>query len=269
MSMVLVLGLLSAAPVRVAAPGMNAVNLSVEEVALHAEVLSQQLHARHLEVVSARDVQAMLGLERQQQLMGCPETSCVAEFAGALGVEGLLLGDIGRLPDGYAVNLKVLSTKTDKPVALFNGRAANSEQLSLLLARAAWEIVAQLGKALGHPELIPVDEPPTIEPQPSVKLVALVPLAVGVGAGIVGGVYLNEQAGAFKRLGAAQTIAEADLVRREGVEARTKTVIAFTVAGAGVAAAAAVFFLAGNRNVRPTVSLSPSGAQLGVAGVFP
>ncbi|MCU0699202.1 MAG: hypothetical protein MUC96_22065 [Myxococcaceae bacterium] len=58
------------------------------------------------------DVIAMLGLERQRQLLGCSGegSNCTAELAGALGAEGVVRGEVAKLGDVYQLNVKVLSS---------------------------------------------------------------------------------------------------------------------------------------------------------------
>src|SRR5881398_1613253 len=49
------------------------------------------------EVISSSDVTQLLGFERQRQLLGCKEDSCLAELGGALGVDYLVTSQLGKL----------------------------------------------------------------------------------------------------------------------------------------------------------------------------
>src|ERR1035437_4610302 len=50
------------------------------------------------EVVSAKDMQTLQGIERQRQLVGCADESrCLMELAGALGARFVISGQLGRL----------------------------------------------------------------------------------------------------------------------------------------------------------------------------
>jgi hypothetical protein len=63
-------------------------------------------------VVSRDDVMALLQLEKDKNVLGCSDdTQCLAELGGALGVERLVIGSVGRLNDSYLVSLKLISTK--------------------------------------------------------------------------------------------------------------------------------------------------------------
>ena len=63
-----------------------------------------------IRVITARDISVLIGLERQKQLLGCKEDSdsCMAELGNALGVQGVLLGDIVKLGKAMQINLRVI-----------------------------------------------------------------------------------------------------------------------------------------------------------------
>ena len=65
-------------------------------------------------VVAASEIQTLLGFEAQQQLMACDtsSSSCMAEIAGALGVDFLISGTLGQLGDQLLLNLSLLNRKT-------------------------------------------------------------------------------------------------------------------------------------------------------------
>ena len=59
-------------------------------------------------VISRDDIRAMLIHVKDQQLLGCDDTKCLAEIGGALGVPLLLYGNVGMLGGVYLVNLKLI-----------------------------------------------------------------------------------------------------------------------------------------------------------------
>lgn len=64
-------------------------------------------------VLSAHEIEATLGFERQRQLLGCSEQSqCLTEIGGALGVDELVLGSIGRLGASLIINLQRVNMRT-------------------------------------------------------------------------------------------------------------------------------------------------------------
>jgi len=93
------------------------------QVALVEELMLGALDATgHFRVVGASDVAAILGHERRRMALGCDDAdaACVAEIAGALGVELLVAADMGRLGDTVVLTLKLLDAK--KGAVLARGR---------------------------------------------------------------------------------------------------------------------------------------------------
>lgn len=57
--------------------------------------------------LTSKDVQTILGLERQKQLMGCAEaSSCLAELAGAMGAPYLLSGTISQIGPSLQLSMQ-------------------------------------------------------------------------------------------------------------------------------------------------------------------
>ena len=62
-------------------------------------------------VIGRSDIDAMLGMERQRDLLGCEDTSCFAELGGALGVERVLQMHVAQTEDGWVVTGKIINTR--------------------------------------------------------------------------------------------------------------------------------------------------------------
>lgn len=75
---------------------------------LNTVLVTETAHRPNVEVVSASEVRNVLGLERQRQLLGCKEDSCLAELSGALGADLLLTSEVGRLGDRFRVDLRLV-----------------------------------------------------------------------------------------------------------------------------------------------------------------
>jgi hypothetical protein len=60
------------------------------------------------EVITQREISAILTLERQQQMLGCQTNSCMAELGGALGCDRLVVGDLARLGESWLFSLKLV-----------------------------------------------------------------------------------------------------------------------------------------------------------------
>jgi hypothetical protein len=153
--------------IKLAAPGLKWVQLSPELATFYSDHLAQQLTHAGLRVVTANEIQTMLGIERQRQLMTCSEdqSNCMAELANALGVDALVTGSIGKFGQSYQSNLKILSSKDLSPLAAFSSRVKGDETLLDELTRAAKLMAAEVFKKMGRKPPVRAAEPPP-EPRP-------------------------------------------------------------------------------------------------------
>lgn len=62
-------------------------------------------------VIAGRDVQAMIGFEKQKDVLGCTDASCLAEIGGALGVDRIVASHIGKVGSTYVVNIKLINIR--------------------------------------------------------------------------------------------------------------------------------------------------------------
>lgn len=63
-------------------------------------------------VVGKADIAAMLELEADKAALGCSDdTACLAEIGGALGVERIVVGHVGKVADSYVVSLRLIATR--------------------------------------------------------------------------------------------------------------------------------------------------------------
>jgi len=69
------------------------------------------------DVVTKRELESVLSLELQKQMLGCQTDACIAELGGALGVDGLVTGDVSRLGESWLVHLKVVKPAKAQVVA--------------------------------------------------------------------------------------------------------------------------------------------------------
>jgi TolB-like protein len=97
------------------------------------------------EVISQADVSAMIGFEKQKQMLGCSDdSSCLAEIGGALGVDFVLSGQVGQIGSRYHLSFQILDSRRARVVS----RAARfSERDDDALAAAAQGAVKELLQA--------------------------------------------------------------------------------------------------------------------------
>jgi hypothetical protein len=98
----------SIAVLDVQAPGLDATLLpSLTEL-----VSSEVNKSDQYRVISSRDIQTLLGFEKQKELVGCDDATCITELVGALGVDQVIATQIGTLRDLFIVNLKLVNVRT-------------------------------------------------------------------------------------------------------------------------------------------------------------
>lgn len=82
------------------------------------EALSGEVRRRSgAEVVTQREIAAVLTLERQKAMLGCTSDACVAELGGALGCDRLVSGDLAKLGESFLLHLRLVETARARVVA--------------------------------------------------------------------------------------------------------------------------------------------------------
>jgi TolB-like protein len=114
------------------------------------EAVTQEVADRgFFQVLSSKEVQTLVGLERQKQLVGCSEADqCLTELAGALDARFILSGSIARLGGAYQLAVQTLDSRRAQPV----GRATRlSADLTELRKAIPWMVAEATGTPLPPP----------------------------------------------------------------------------------------------------------------------
>lgn len=131
-------------------------------------------------VVSLKETEDLLGLERLRQLAEC-EGGCVTELAGALGVDYLATAKIGKLGNSYLMSMRLMSVKSGSTVGSVSERLReNSEEAFLdALPAAVAAVIKQAGleTATTAPAAVPDAAEPTTAPPPAAVADATPPAA--------------------------------------------------------------------------------------------
>lgn len=88
------------------------------------DVLVQSIRSLgHYEVLGYSDVNALLGLEKSKDALGCDDVACAVEIGGALESEHVVFGSMGRLGDRISASLTLIDTRRQVVTASarFNG----------------------------------------------------------------------------------------------------------------------------------------------------
>jgi hypothetical protein len=220
--------------------------------------LAQSLEG--VRVVTSRDIATMLGLERQKQLLGCADSSaCMTELADALGVDGLLVGDVVKVGTRVQVSVRVVDPAAGKHLAAYTTQLAREQDV--------FDALTDAGRRLRE-QLLP-------GPTPAVRARNLfwVPLAAGaafLGAGV--GLWLWSDS-LFNRLtrpsASPVPLDQAAAARSTGPVAQA---LSFVALGVGAAAALAGVALRLFIRDAPAIEVAPlpgGGALAGLSGALP
>jgi hypothetical protein len=139
-------------PISVAVLDWSGSGLEPAQMGSLSEAFSNRLSRAGASVSSPRTIAAVLGIERQRQLLGCAEaSSCVAEIAGALGTEVIALGDVFKTSKSLRLSLKLIAAKDASILATYEGVASNDDELFALIDPAVEQLYPSAAAKLGRP----------------------------------------------------------------------------------------------------------------------
>jgi TolB-like protein len=251
---------------KVAVPGVRAQGLPEGTASVLTEVMvSEASRTGGFQIFSQSDLESMLGFERQKTLLGCTEESCLSEIGAALGVDYLLIAQVGRIGTQYRTDLRLIDAK--KAVAVAREGAfcpANEDALAATVQRLTHQVFQDAGggtstaASQGSPRTVP--------------LIVLGSAGVLLAGGAVSGILalgdyntLSSQ----KQSLSASSYAAAYAQTQPGM--KTKAMLADVLFAAGIVTAGVGGYLLFFGHSEATVSLSagPQGAGLVVQGHFP
>jgi hypothetical protein len=278
---------------RLASPGFSLVHVEGKVGDFFNEHFSQQLVLQGVRVTTKNEISSLLGFERQKALLGCSDdsASCLAEMAGALGVDGLITGSLARFGSSYAINLKIVSAKNGTVLGAYATRLKGDEAMLDWLTETAKrfaskngqhpDVVAKATEPAPKPEPAPSEEPatsfteassPEVETSPGRSALWLIPAGAGV-ALLAGGVIgLVSSAGQVDSIMKSDNISPADLSRKSesAVKMQQTGTILLSVGVAVAGATGLLFALTGSDDPPPvTLAVHPGGATLVWKGVLP
>ncbi|MHB8876121.1 MAG: hypothetical protein ACYC8T_20720 [Myxococcaceae bacterium] len=133
---------------KLASPGFSAVNVEPGVATFLSDHFAQQLALGGIKVATATEIGALIGLERQKQLVGCSDdaASCLAELAGALGADGLITGSVARFGGTFQINIKIISARDGAALSVVSRTAKDEESALGMLTQAASELAPLLLK---------------------------------------------------------------------------------------------------------------------------
>jgi TolB-like protein len=228
------------------------------------EAVTTEVSARgFFQVLSSKDVETLLSVERQRELLGCSEDSsnCVTELAGALGARFVLSGSVARLGEAYQLNLQTLDSQKAQPL----GR-------STLIGKDLGVLREQLKYVVAEATATPLPPPPSRVLQFS--LIGVGAAAI-VGGALVGLLAVSQEIALQRELSLGESNPMA-LRQRADYQAEVESFIrpmktvslVSMILGAALIVTGIIKMPSENQATGPGVSLVPSGGGAALVGVF-
>ncbi len=247
---------------------LQAQGASPEQAAAITDAAVQSLSERKLfKVISEKDLQTIVGAERQRQILGLcsqDEGACASGMGEAVGARFVLSGALSRLGTTFQLSLQMLDTVKGQPV----GR---STRLANDLAVLREQVPYAVAEATGAP----------LPPPPS-RVGQIVLLSTGGAALLAGGfsmmLALSRQAALNDELCPGGPVGEnchgANLRPRDYYVAQDRALASQKSLSIGLMAGGAVLtglgvYLMPSSGAGPRLALGPAGQGVGLAGVFP
>lgn len=257
---------------RIAAPGLTGVGIPEAAAAFYTEHMAQQFTFAGARVVTQKELQALVGLNRQQQLAGCTEgdSGCVLELAKVMAVDLLLLGDVARVEDNrFQVTLKLLDAKGAAVVAAHSARVEGQEALLDELSRAARRMAPEAAAKLGRKLDSSLEE---VAETGTVRRWSWVPAATGAASALFGAFAYTRAAQRHDELTGGQVLSEqeAGTLRDSGKSWQTAARVGLGLGAVGLITGATLYLLGGPPPpVAPVASMGPEHFTVGITGVLP
>lgn len=241
-------------------PGLAVMDLQVpgvdpaEALAVQESLTSTVARSGYFKVLSANEIRAMLGVERQRQLLGCSDasSSCEAELANALGSRFVLSGSLTKLGDALQLSLQLLDTQKGQVVA----RATR-------IAPTPRALIAQMPWTAAEATATPAP------PQPS-RALPLSLMGVGsaalIGGGVVGIMALTSDAALEQQLAASQPAGRLASFQRQAETNGMMRTISLVSLASGAALLALGITLFATQDV--AVAMVPTASGFAFAGAW-
>lgn len=188
-----------------------------------------------VQVVSSGEIRSMLGLEKTKQALGCEDDGCMAEIGGALGVDEMVSGKMGKVGRTLVIELRRTDVRASKTLAS-SVRTVRGEEDALItgLQDMAGELYPGTVSGGGIREVETARE--GWEPGfLSGKVAAWIGAGLGAALVIGGGVAVVQARGVASDYEDQQDLAAtaATVTRADADDAKLRYTLGWSLAGAG------------------------------------
>jgi len=219
-------------------------------------VVSESLlgEVRKLQGISAigmSEIRDMLTHEATQQLAGCSESgeSCMAELAGALGVDELLTGKLAKLGDSSVMTLRRIDHKRGEVTGVFDQRLklGSGQEYLAAVGPSVEQLFANYKLREGATRGVAKDVALRLDPPPIPRNLTIIVAGVAVATAIAAGVFsiltlsAQQDYTSYADRGTLSTISGKDLVTKSNLlEQRVLITNVLWIAAGGIALVDAV-----------------------------
>jgi hypothetical protein len=111
----LVLAASALAKPKVAVLPMAAVRVEESIVLILNDILTSEVAGLGThDVISSKEIDSMLGMEKMKSALGCDDVACLADIGGALGADQMLTGSVGKLGSTLSISLTLFNMRDMK-----------------------------------------------------------------------------------------------------------------------------------------------------------
>ena len=144
---------------KIAVVGLRATGVAAELAENLSSVLASELSSLGLfEVVSRDDIKAMLQFEEEKRLLGCEDASCIAEIGGALGVDRIVVGSLGKVGSQVLLDVRLMNIKRAEVESRVSRQLEGEAGLVEAVRSAARELVGKILQAEAGTLVLEVSE---------------------------------------------------------------------------------------------------------------
>jgi len=191
--------------------------------------------------IGMAEIRDMLSHEATKQLVGCDNESCLAEVAGALGVDELVSGKLAKVSDGEVFILRRIDQRRARVAGVVNKRlaAGSGQELLAAVGPAIEELYPErplregLTRGVAKEVALRLDPPPL--PRWPVFGVGTLAVVAGGAAGLFGMLARNAESSFNTQMDLARTqvLPGRTLVNLEGEANRNAKYSQYSLIGAG------------------------------------
>jgi TolB-like protein len=110
-------------------------------------IASRLAESPQLKVLTQKDIEAILGVERQRQLMGkgaCSQVACLEEVSNITGARYIVTGRLDRFGDKYLLTVSLLDTAKGRSLAKPRAEASSPEELPQIADAIGEQLLVEL-----------------------------------------------------------------------------------------------------------------------------